>query len=101
MDLNALEERIARGRELNAFDQQVVDTVAELIRRVREAAQLIREEGMVSYSERGAVEHPAVKIERQASMEIRGWVKDRPDLFGEPKRETQKLRTFTGLKAVN
>lgn len=79
-----LEQRIVGKRKLNAFDQEAVETVVALICRVREAERILRDEGMIVSNDRGVpIEHPAARIERGASAELRGWVKDRPDLFGE------------------
>lgn len=79
-----IERRIIGKRQLNAFDQEAVETVAVLIARAREAERIIRDAGPIASNDRGVpIEHPAVRIERGASAELRGWVKDRPDLFGE------------------
>lgn len=84
MTLDELEEGLADGRELNEFDARAVKIVAQLIGRVREARVIIDEEGPVAAKESGEpIEHPAVKVERMASAEIRGWIKERPDLFGQ------------------
>ncbi|WP_018119408.1 P27 family phage terminase small subunit [Corynebacterium mastitidis] len=86
-----LEDRISSGHSLNGFDTEAVETVAGLIRRVRDAERIIATEGPIIEDEKGMpVEHPAVKVERMASAEIRGWVKERPDLFG--KREASGVR---------
>lgn len=83
MTLDELEDGLADGRELNEFDSRAVAIVAQLIGRVREAREIIAAEGAVVNKGSGEpVEHPAVKVERMASAEIRGWVKERPDLFG-------------------
>lgn len=84
MTLDELEAGLADGRELNEFDARAIKIVAQLIDRVREARMIIAEEGPVAAKESGEpIEHPAVKVERMASAEIRGWVKERPDLFGQ------------------
>lgn len=84
MTLEDLESGLADGRELNEFDARAVKIVAQLIDRVREARAIIADEGPVAAKESGEpIEHPAVKVERMASAEIRGWVKERPDLFGQ------------------
>lgn len=100
-DLNGLERRIAGQRQLNDFDQEAVETVAALIRRLREAQSVIDVDGVVVQNDRGVpIEHPAVKVERGASSELRGWVKDRPDLFGEQKAAKRVSEKFGGFKAV-
>ncbi|WP_288833684.1 P27 family phage terminase small subunit [uncultured Corynebacterium sp.] len=87
MDVDRLEARLSRGRKLDGFDREAVETVADLIVRVREARAIVADEGVVVARPSGELmEHPAVKVERMASAEIRGWVKDRPDLFGEQRR---------------
>lgn len=90
-------ERIRAGRELNHFDMSAVETVAGLVLRVLDAQAIIAEEGAVIVEGGQQVEHPAVVVERRASQEIRGWVKDRPDLFGVQKqpRQTRRRPDFT------
>lgn len=84
MTLEDLESGLADSRELNEFDSRAVAIVAQLIERVREARAIIADEGPVAAKESGEpIEHPAVKVERMASAEIRGWIKERPDLFGQ------------------
>lgn len=84
MTLEELERALAGDRELNEFDTRAVAIVAQLIERVREARTIIVAEGPVAAKESGEpIEHPAVKVERMASAEIRGWIKERPDLFGQ------------------
>lgn len=101
MDVDSLEMALAGDRELSEFDARAVKIVAQLIGRVREARAIIAEEGPVAVKGSGEpIEHPAVKVERQASAEIRGWVKERPDLFGEQKQAGPKREKFTGFKAV-
>ena len=60
------------------FDRAVVLTVAGLLARVDEARADILERGVVVDGR----ENPACLTERTASSELRGWVKERPDLFG-------------------
>ena len=105
MTLDELEEGLADGRELNEFDARAVKIVAQLIGRIREAREIIAAEGPVAAKESGEpIEHPAVKVERMASAEIRGWIKERPDLFGAPKEEESShdegVGVFPGLKSV-
>lgn len=77
-------ERLKAGRNLNEVDSEAVKAVAGLTVRIRDARDLLDNEGVVTSTDRGVlIEHPAAKVERMASAEIRGWVKDRPDLFGE------------------
>lgn len=107
MTLDELEEGLADGRELNEFDARAVKIVAQLIGRVREARVIIDEEGPVAAKESGEpIEHPAVKVERMASAEIRGWIKERPDLFGQRSHAVRedsgpKGDKFGGFKLVN
>lgn len=101
MDVGKIEERIRARSDLGGFDAVAVQIVAALIQRVRQAQQVIAMDGPLAAKESGEpIEHPAVKVERQASAEIRGWVKDRPDLFGEQKQAGPKREKFTGFKAV-
>lgn len=101
MDIGEIEARIQAHSELNGFDTEAVQIVAALIQRVRQAQHIISMEGPLAAKESGEpIEHPAVKVERQASAEIRGWVKERPDLFGEQKQAGPKREKFTGFKAV-
>lgn len=105
-ELDGLEGRIAQHVELNAFDSRAVHIVAQLIERVRQTQVILAEEGPVAAKESGEpIEHPAVKVERMASAEIRGWVKERPDLFGQrshPSTEgsSSKGDKFGGFKLV-
>lgn len=106
MTLEDLEKGLADGRELSEFDARAVAIVAQLIGRVREARAIIAEEGPVAAKESGEpIEHPAVKVERMASAEIRGWVKERPDLFGvrshsDAGDKASKVDKFGGFKLV-
>lgn len=106
MTLDELEEGLADGRELNEFDARAVSIVSQLIGRVREAREIIAAEGAVAAKESGEpIEHPAVKVERMASAEIRGWVKERPDLFGQRSHasgedSSPKGDKFGGFKLV-
>lgn len=106
MTLDELEAGLADGRELNEFDARAVAIVAQLIGRVREARMIIADEGPVAAKESGEpIEHPAVKVERMASAEIRGWIKERPDLFGQRSHASKedsgaKGDKFGGFKLV-
>ncbi|MGJ4108548.1 P27 family phage terminase small subunit [Corynebacterium macclintockiae] len=83
MSHSELVKALAGDRELSEFDSRAVTIVAQLIERVQEAREIIAAEGAVVDKGSGEpIEHPAVKVERMASAEIRGWVKERPDLFG-------------------
>lgn len=99
-------ERLSDGRQLTAFDQDAVTTVAGLLERVAQAQAIIAAEGPVAAKESGEpIEHPAVKVERMASAEIRGWVKERPDLFGQRSGSSaagsaSKADKFGGFKLV-
>lgn len=80
-------ERIRDDRDLSPFDQSAVEAVAGLLIRLRDAQEAISREGTIVDDGKGfPVEHPALLVEKRASAEIRGWVKDRPDLFGQQKR---------------
>ena len=93
-------EALRAGRDLNHFDLAAVETVAGLILRVREAQEAIQREGTIVDDGKGfPVEHPALVIEKRASQEIRGWVQQRPDLFGQQK-QSRRARGGSGLKAV-
>ncbi|TQE43583.1 terminase [Corynebacterium phoceense] len=105
MDLSRLSaeaERIRAGRELSEFDLSVVETVAGLTLRLQDAREAIEREGTIIDDGKGfPVEHPALMIEKRASAELRGWVKDRPDLFGEQKgAERPRREKFGGFKVV-
>lgn len=77
-------DRLTDGRTLNEFDKSAVETVAGLNMRLVDARSAIAEEGLIIDDGKGfPIEHPALIIEKRASAELRGWVKDRPDLFGE------------------
>lgn len=74
---------LADGRVLNPFDREAVLTVAGLVCRVRDARNAVEREGAIIDDGKGfPIEHPAIQVEKRASAEIRGWVKERPDLFG-------------------
>ena len=105
LDIESLENALNGGRELNEFDARAVAIVAQLIQRVREARAIIAEEGPVAAKGSGEpIEHPAVKVERMASAEIRGWVKERPDLFGAQEEDktssNEGVGVFPGLRSV-
>lgn len=93
-----LDDKIAHLRSsdtLSDFDAQAVETVAALLDRVRQAQDVVAKEGIIASKESGEpIEHPAVKVERAASAEIRGWVKERPDLFGEKRGGSHNVRKF-------
>lgn len=89
--LTEMAEKLRAGRELNEFDEQAVLAVAGLYLRLQDAQRAIANEGTIVDDGKGMpIEHPALVIEKRASQEIRGWVKDRPDLFGEQKQKTQR-----------
>ena len=106
MNLDDVEKALAGDRALNEFDARAVQIVSQLIARVRQARLIIAAEGPVAAKESGEpIEHPAVKVERMASAEIRGWVKERPDLFGqrsrgEKREDKPKSDKFGGFKLV-
>lgn len=63
-------------------DDDVVNVVNGLVRQLVEARESLAELGtLVSDGHGGVRENPAARVERAASAELRGWVKDRPDLF--------------------
>lgn len=89
--LMAEAERLTDGRELNVFDQEVMGIVAGLTLRARDARKSIEREGLIIDDGKGfPVEHPALMVEKRASAELRGWVKERPDLFGARKASDQR-----------
>lgn len=101
-------KRIADGRTLNEFDQSAVEAVAGLTLRLEGARAAIGRDGMFVVDVKGdLVEHPAVMVEKRASAELRGWVKDRPDLFGQRSSSTVEKGApsgrdkFGGFKLVN
>lgn len=76
-------ESLRDGRSLSPFDREVLFTVAGLVLRVRDARDAVEREGQIIDDGKGfPIEHPALVIEKRASQEIRGWVKDHPNLFG-------------------
>lgn len=95
--------RLTGGRDLNAADRASIEAVAGLHLRIQQAREVIDQDGITIRDQNGVLkEHPAVAVERRASAELRGWAKDRPDLFGETKTTTAPgRRKFDGLKAVN
>ena len=98
MDFEDIEKRLSEGKQLNHFDEEAVETVAGLIRQIREARLMIGERGVLQVNDLGqVVENPAAAVERRASAELRGWVKDRPDLFGQ---QTEKKNKGNGLRAL-
>lgn len=106
MDIEDLEKALGGDGDLSEFDARAVAIVAQLIGRVREAREIIAAEGPLAAKESGEpIEHPAVKVERMASAEIRGWVKERPDLFGQRSGSAgtdsaSKVDKFGGFKLV-
>lgn len=86
-------ERLADGRTLTPFDREAVETVAGLTLRLRDCRRRFLTEPIIFDDGEGApTEHPALVIEKRCSAELRGWVKDRPDLFGERKQKTDRSR---------
>lgn len=76
-------ERLRDGRDLTPFEESAVYAVARLIIELEQASQQVLAEGVIIDDGKGfPVEHPALMVEKRCSAEIRGWVKDRPDLFG-------------------
>lgn len=87
-------ERLAAGRPLTAADKSAVEAVAGLTMRVAEARRVLEAEG-ITIEVRGELkEHPAVGVEKKCSQEIRGWVEQRPDLFGQQKVSAPTRRKF-------
>ena len=90
-------ERIRDGRELTPFESSAVFAVARLIVEMELAGRLVAEEGLIVDDGRGGqAEHPALMVEKRCSAEIRGWVKDRPDLFGVVVAPTQPEKPAGG-----
>lgn len=76
-------EALTQGRELSAVDVIAVEAFAGLSLRARDARAELEASGVLESTESGGtIAHPAADVERRASAELRGWVKDRPDLFG-------------------
>lgn len=87
-------ERLAAGRTLTEVDRSAVEAVAGLTMRVAEARRVLDAEG-ITVEVRGELkEHPAVGVEKKCSQEIRGWVEQRPDLFGQQKVSAPARRKF-------
>ena len=87
-------ERLAAGRPLTEVDKSAVEAVAGLTMRVAEARRVLEAEG-ITVDVRGELkEHPAVGVEKKCSQEIRGWVEQRPDLFGQQKVSAPARRKF-------
>lgn len=76
-EINAL----TGGRQVSEFDRVAVETVAALSYRLKDARLVLEEEGIVVDGR----PHPATEVEAKCSAELRGWVRSRPDLFGERK----------------
>lgn len=96
--LNAL---LGSVRVSSDVDRQAVEAFAGLVGQVSEARRVLAEDGVFVLDERGRlVESPAARSLRAASAEIRGWMKDRPDLFGAGKPVRSERRRFKGLEAV-
>ena len=94
-------ERLRDGRSLSPFDEEALSTVAGLVVRLKEARSAIESEGMIIDDGKGfPIEHPALIIEKRASQEMRGWIKERPDLFGAQTGSGRRRSTFGSLKAV-
>lgn len=94
-------EEIRDGRDLTPVDLVAVEAFVGVNRRLIEARARIESEGTIIEDSHGfPVSHPALAIEKQSSMELRGWVDKRPDLFGPAKRKPAAGGGFPGLKAV-
>ncbi|QRJ57468.1 terminase [Corynebacterium macginleyi] len=99
-------KRLSGGRDLNAFDMEAVLIVAGLTLRARDSRDAVEREGLIIDDGKGfPIEHPGLLVEKRASAEIRGWVKDRPDLFGarshgEAREPNPKANKFGGFKVV-
>ncbi len=101
MDIERIEARIQRHSDLDGVDSEIVNVVAGLIDRIRQARQDVAENGVTYLGEKGEpFIHPSVNVEKMMSQELRGWVKERPDLFGAVERSGPKREKFTGFKAV-
>lgn len=93
---------LLNGREVPPGDLELVRTFAGLVLRVEDARHQVTMEGVIIDDGKGfPVPHPGLEIERRTSAELRGWVKDRPDLFGAPVEDTKPRREkFGGFKVV-
>lgn len=101
-DRSKIVESLTEGRTLSVSDFELVQHFADLIAQAETARRAIDEGGMTSFSEKGEIVSPIVVAQEKISREIRGWIKDRPDLFnpGAGKQEAQKPRGRAAFKAV-
>lgn len=66
-----LVHELAAGRQLNTFDSAAVDAVAALVVRREQCQLILAAEGPTAARESGEpIEHPAAKVERQASSDF-------------------------------
>ncbi|PRQ10622.1 terminase [Corynebacterium sp. 13CS0277] len=91
--LSGLVRDFVGERELNPQDLAAVQTFVSLRERLADFRHAIDQQGVVVASEDGAVKpHPLLDAERRTSAELRGWVQERPDLFGEEKGRGMSTR---------
>ena len=101
-DRSKIVESLTEGRTLSVSDFELVQHFADLIAQAETARRVIDQGGMTIFSEKGEIVSPIVVAQEKISREIRGWIKDRPDLFnpGAGKQEVQKPRGRAAFKAV-
>lgn len=90
----ALTDDLGADSVLSAFDARAVAVVSGLLSRIDEAREAIAEHGVLVDGR----ENPACLTERTASAELRGWVKERPDLFGKRGSNPVASNPSGGLK---
>ncbi|MGO3084254.1 hypothetical protein [Ancrocorticia populi] len=75
--------RIIDGRDLSHQDMLQVEIVAGVIAQIHEAQALLADQGLTIAD--GTEQNPLVEVEKKLSLEVRGWIERRPDLFGQHK----------------
>lgn len=87
--------------DLSPVDEKAINAVVALVSQIEEARKEIDAHGLLLTNDKGMlVENPAARVERAASSELRGWLKDRPDLFKSDAGRKPRREKFTGLTAV-
>lgn len=94
-------ERLRNGRDLNPTDTELLYGFVGMALKAREAREAILREGTIIDDGKGfPVPHPAIEIEKTAVIQLQNFVKARPDLFGEQKKQRKSSGGFSNLKAV-
>lgn len=99
-ELDRMVEAIVDGRALNENDLRIVRIVASLMLDAQQAGELVKRDGVVIDEGKGGVPHPALLVQKQASAELQGWVKVRPDLFGEQKQAGRARGGLRDFKVI-